>query len=57
MLVMAPSTMGLAGMATGAVLGWTVARRSPDSAEPDDAEADVPTSVVAHRQAGSKADE
>lgn len=58
LLVMAPSTLGLAGMATGAVLGWLAARQR--AADPDaehDAEAEQATSVVADRRVAAKTDE
>lgn len=68
LLVMAPSTMGLAGMATGAWLGWRTSRAagptSPPAAAPDEptvhvhaVEDDQPTTVVADRRPGAEADE
>lgn len=60
--IMAPTSMGLAGMATGAVLGWTSTRAkpaasvaTPPTAEVD--EADVPTTVVADRRPTAASDE
>lgn len=57
--IMAPSTLGLSGMATGAVMGW-LANRNPITEEPVspvDDEADQPTTVVADRQASAETDE
>lgn len=48
--IMAPSTMGLAGMATAATMGWLEARRAAQQPAPAPAEEDVPTSVVATRR-------
>ena len=61
LLVMAPSTMGLAGMATGAVLGWRAGRsdwqsvRSAEAPAPSLNPADGPVPAVA--TPGEAADE
>lgn len=58
LVIMAPSTMGLAGMATGALLGWRASRRNtPAPSATTDAEADTPTSVVADRRTPAEAGE
>ncbi len=48
--IMAPSTMGLAGMVTAAIMGWLEARRAARQPAAAPAEADVPTTVVAARR-------
>lgn len=53
LVIMAPSTMGLAGMATGAVFGWAGLRRALRQPAPAEVEEDVPTSVVAARRPSS----
>lgn len=59
LLVMAPSTMGLAGMATGAVLGWRAAGdQGTVSAGPGDEEAVIETApIVQEKQQTSAEDE
>lgn len=60
--IMAPTSMGLAGMVTGALLGWRAGRQAgdPDEVEAVDeelAEHDQPTSVIADRRPAAETDE